>query len=157
MQRLIVDLPAEAGRHRLHRLAATLQHQPAHIARPAGPLILARQRLEAVVHERFQAPTDGGQLCWRDASHTAPSGEWMVLVVDVDAARGLPEPLAGGLDQLCGTDVGAGDDRRVPVVAEGTRPGSDDPDLGVDVGKPVGEARGRLGQPVDRKRQPRRQ
>lgn len=46
------------------------------------------------------------------------AGEWVVLVVAVDAAGCLPQPLAGGLDEFWGADDGAGDDGRVPVIAE---------------------------------------
>ena len=70
VQRLVVHLPEALG-HRLDRLAAPLQHQPAQVALPAGPLVLARQRLEDIVRERFQAPADGAQLAWCDAPHTA--------------------------------------------------------------------------------------
>jgi hypothetical protein len=73
MQRLVVDL-AQPGGHRLHRLAAAVQHQPAQVALATGTLVLARQRLEDVVRERFQTPADGGQLARCDASHSAPFG-----------------------------------------------------------------------------------
>jgi hypothetical protein len=72
VQRLVVDLPTQPLRHRLHRPAAPVQHQPAQVARAAGTLIGARQRIDDVVGERFQAPADGGQLGRCDASHSAP-------------------------------------------------------------------------------------
>ena len=73
VQRLVVHLPAEAGGHRLDRLAPSVQHQPAQVALPAGPLIGAWQRREDLGGEHLQAPTDGGQLGRCDASQQLPS------------------------------------------------------------------------------------
>jgi len=70
VQRLVVHLPAEACGHRLDRLAAAIQQQPAQVALPAGALIGARQRREDIVGEGLQAPTDGGQLGRCDAPHS---------------------------------------------------------------------------------------
>ena len=76
-----------------------------------------------------------------------------MLVVAVDAAGCLPEPRARRLDQFRGADEGAGDDARVPVVTERTGASGGNPDLRVDVGEVAGEAKDRLGQPVDGERQ----
>jgi hypothetical protein len=72
VQRLVVHLPQPLG-HRLDRLAPAVQHQPAQVARAAGTLVLARQRLKEVVGERLQASTDGGQLGRCDACQQLPS------------------------------------------------------------------------------------
>jgi hypothetical protein len=61
VQRLVVDL-AEALRHRLDRLAAAVQHQPAQVALTTSTLISARQGREDVVGEGFQTSTDRSQL-----------------------------------------------------------------------------------------------
>jgi hypothetical protein len=69
MQRLVVHL-AQALGHRLDRLAAAVQHQPAQVALPAGALIGTLKRREDVVGEGFQSSTDRGQLGWCEASHS---------------------------------------------------------------------------------------
>jgi hypothetical protein len=71
VQRLVVDR-TEPGGHRLDRLAAAVQQQPAQVALPAGALISTWQRREQVVGEGFQASTDRGQLGWCEASHSFP-------------------------------------------------------------------------------------
>jgi hypothetical protein len=68
VQRLVVHL-AEPGGHRLDRLAAAVQHQPAQVALPTSALIAAGQGREDVVGEGFQASTDRGQLGWCEAAH----------------------------------------------------------------------------------------
>jgi hypothetical protein len=52
VQRLVVHL-TEPGGHRLDRLTAAVQHQPAQVARATRTLVLARQRGEDVVAEGF--------------------------------------------------------------------------------------------------------
>ena len=74
VQRLVVHL-AQALGHRLDRLAAPIQHQPAQVALPTGTLVLARQRLQDVSGERLQAPAESGQLGRCDACHPAPSAD----------------------------------------------------------------------------------
>jgi hypothetical protein len=69
VQRLVVHL-TQPGGHRLDRLAAAVQHQPAQVALPAGALIAAWQRREQVVGEGFQASTDPGQLGCCEATHS---------------------------------------------------------------------------------------
>jgi len=71
VQRLVVHL-AQAGGHRLDRLAPAVQQQPAQVALPAGALIGTWQRREEVVGEGFQASTDPGQLSCCEASHSLP-------------------------------------------------------------------------------------
>ena len=58
------------------QLARSLQQQPAQVALPAGALIAAWQRREAVVGEGFQASTDGGQLGWCEAAHSLLPCAW---------------------------------------------------------------------------------
>jgi hypothetical protein len=71
VQRLVVDL-AEPGGHRLDRLAAAVQQQPAQVALAAATLIPTGQRLEDVGGEPLQAVTDGGQLGRCDAPMASP-------------------------------------------------------------------------------------
>ncbi len=61
VQRLVLHISQPLG-HRLDRLAAAVQHQPAQVAQPTGTLIGAWQRLEHLGGEPLQASTDGGQL-----------------------------------------------------------------------------------------------
>src|SRR6266536_107701 len=61
--------PTEPGVHRLDRLAAAVQQQPAQVALAAATLIPTGQRLEDVGGEPLQAVTDGGQLGRCDAPH----------------------------------------------------------------------------------------
>jgi hypothetical protein len=71
VQRLVVHL-TQTGGHRLDRLAAPVQHQPAQVTLPTNALIGARQRLEDVLGEGFQALADSGQLGRCDARHPVP-------------------------------------------------------------------------------------
>jgi hypothetical protein len=73
-QRLVVDLPAQPSGHRLDRLAPPLQHQPAPRTLTTGALIGARQRLEAIVREPFQASADRRQLGRCDAPQQLSPG-----------------------------------------------------------------------------------
>jgi tetratricopeptide (TPR) repeat protein len=73
VQRLVVHLTAEPGRHRLDRLTPSLQHQPAQVALASGTLVGARQRREHLGGECLQASTDGSQLGRCDASQQLPS------------------------------------------------------------------------------------
>lgn len=73
VQRLIVHLPAQAGGHRLDRLAPAVQHQPPQVALTVGTLVLARQRLEHLGGERLQTSADRGQLGRCDPRHPVPS------------------------------------------------------------------------------------
>ncbi len=66
-----MDLAQPLG-HRLDRLAAAVQQQPAQVALPAGALIGAWQRFEDVVSERFQPPANRGQLGRCEAPHSSP-------------------------------------------------------------------------------------
>jgi hypothetical protein len=66
-----MDLPQPGG-HRLDRLAAAIQQQPAQVALPAGALIPTGQRREQVVGEPLQAPADGGQLGRCDPPMASP-------------------------------------------------------------------------------------
>jgi len=75
VQRLVVHLTKTLG-HRLDRLAAAVQHQPAQVALPAGALIGTRQRREDLVGEGFQASTDRRQLGWCEATHSLLPCAW---------------------------------------------------------------------------------
>lgn len=68
---LPVAVPAEPGRHRLDRLALSLQQQPPQI-HPAPPaLIRPRERLEHILREVLQITPDRSQLLRR---HNRSSG-----------------------------------------------------------------------------------
>jgi hypothetical protein len=75
VQRLVVRL-AQALGHRLDRLAAAVQQQPAQGALPPGALIGPWQRREDVLGEGFQASTDRGQLGWCEATHSLLPCAW---------------------------------------------------------------------------------
>jgi hypothetical protein len=68
VQRLVVHL-AEPGGHRLDRLAATVQQQPAQVALRQGAPISACKRGEDVVGQGLQASTNPGQLGGCEATH----------------------------------------------------------------------------------------
>jgi hypothetical protein len=74
-QRLTVAVLAEAGRHRLHRLAPPLQQQSAHIRLPPAPLIRTEEPVEQLRRERLQVLPDFGHLLRCHTSSTTPTSK----------------------------------------------------------------------------------
>jgi hypothetical protein len=75
VQRLVVHL-AQTLRHRLDRLAAAVQHQPAQVALPTGALIGALKRREQVVGVGFQPSADHSQFGGCEATHSLLPCAW---------------------------------------------------------------------------------